>query len=97
MRKATPFTKKRIVEIGRYLAEFSLEFVPVDKDQNPYDTDDLLLLFDIWYKNFIWYAKTNRLITRDELLTLIENLNGLEGVIKEAAVSVAHDVILEKA
>jgi|GEM_PF-2666154 len=97
MRNTTPFAKKRILDIGLYLAEFALEFVPGDKGQNPYDADDFLLLFDIWYKNFIWYAKTNTLITCDEVLTLTENLNGLDGLIKEAAIDAAREIIFEKA
>jgi hypothetical protein len=97
MKNVMPISKKRILEIGHYLAEFALEFVPGDLDQNTYDASDLLLLFDVWYSNFIRYAETNNLITQDELLILTKNPDELDGFIKEAAIDAAREVIIEKA
>jgi hypothetical protein len=97
MNNVMPFTNSRILEIGLYLAEFAVEFVPVEADMNTYDGNDFLLLFDAWYENFIRYAETNSLVTRDERFALYENLNELDGIIKEAAIDAAREAIIAKA
>ncbi|HJZ42016.1 MAG TPA: hypothetical protein VJ203_16725 [Bacteroidales bacterium] len=89
MKIVLPFSDKRIREIGLYLAEFALEFVPGDGDVNAYDTNDFLMLFDTWYDKFIRYAETNRLVSRGELRALTENFDELDSFIKEAAINTA--------
>jgi hypothetical protein len=97
MKNVMPFNDERILEIGLYLAEFALEFVPGDLDLNTYDGNDFLLLFDAWYENFIRYAETNHLIRHDEIVALTENLNELDIFIKEAAIDAAREAIIAKA
>jgi hypothetical protein len=89
MKIVLPFSEKRIREIGLYLAEFALEFVPGDTDVNKYDTRDFLLLFDAWYDKFIQYAETNRLVSRSEIRSLVENYDKLDSFIKNAAAGCA--------
>jgi hypothetical protein len=96
MRRTTPFTKKRIQTIGLYLAEFALEFAPRHTELSSWEANDFLKLFDNWYRNFIRYAETNQMITLDEILNLHENLNGLDDLIKEAAIDAARDMVIEK-
>jgi hypothetical protein len=89
MKIVLPFSETRIREIGLYLAEFALEFVPGDADMNRYEPRDFLLLFDTWYVKFILYAETNRLVSRSEIRTLVENYDKLDSYIKEAATNCA--------
>jgi|WetSurSiteA1Bulk_404760.scaffolds.fasta_scaffold00146_4 hypothetical protein len=91
------FPIKRIREIGKYLAEFALEFFQGNADPGSYEADQLLVFFDTWFDNFIRYAETNSLITRDEVQMLTENPNGLDDYIKEAAVEAAREIFMKKA
>jgi hypothetical protein len=96
MNKLMSFPYKRIFDVGKYLAEFALEFIPGNVDLNKYDDNYFAELFDFWYEKFIRYAETNNLITREELMILNENPNGLDGFIKEAATQAAREIIFEK-
>jgi len=97
MKRVMTFPNKRILEIGQYLAEFALDFVPGDKNANAYDTIKLTSVIDAWYEKFIRYAETNKLITPEEIWMLNENPNGLVDFIKEAAFRAAQEVLIEKA
>ncbi len=96
MKNDLSFTEKRIHETGLYLAEFALEFLPGDAALNSYDANDFLLLFDIWYNNFIRYAETNGLVSCDELLDMQENRDDLDVFIKAAAIDAAREIIMDK-
>lgn len=97
MKRVMTFPNKRILEIGQYLAEFALEFVPGDKNPNASNPKKLSLVMDTWYEKFIRYAETNKLITPEEIWMLNENPNGLDESIKEAAIHAAREVLIEKA
>jgi hypothetical protein len=95
MKIAMPFSEKRIRLIGTYLAEFALDFIPGSTDTSSWDANDFLALFDREYSHFLRYVETNRLVTRNELLILSENLNELDDLIKEAAIYAAREVAAE--
>ena len=97
MKKVISFPYKRINDIGQYLAEFALEFVPGNADLNKYDDNYFVRVFDTLYEKFIRYAETNNLITREELLILNENPMGMDSYIKEAAIDAVREIIIEKA
>lgn len=93
---AVQLTEERIQDLGHFLAEFALEFVPVGEDINTYDANDFMTLFDVWYQNFILYAETNRLFAMDEKEALLENHNELDCLIKDAAIDAAREIITAK-
>ena len=97
MKNVMPFTTSRVLEIGHCLAEFAVEFVPVEADISAFNGNDFFSLIDTWYENFIRYAETNSLVTRDEIFALNENFYGLDVFIKEAAIDAATDAIIAKA
>jgi hypothetical protein len=87
---------RRIKEMGLYLAEFAMDFLPGDADVNAYNANDFLALFDQWYPHFIRYAETNRMLEAGEKDVLQENEGDLIGFIKDAAVDAAREIIMEK-
>jgi hypothetical protein len=89
-------TEQRINDLGLYLAEFALDFLPGDADVNTYDANDFLALFDKWFRHFIGYAETNRMFETGEKKALAENDNDLVSFIKDAAVDFAREIIMEK-
>jgi hypothetical protein len=95
MKRVMTFPNKRIIEIGHYLAEFALEFIPGEKNANTCSTGKLLSVLDAWYDKFIRYAETNKLITHEEIWMLDENPNGLDEFIKEAAINAAREALIE--
>jgi hypothetical protein len=92
-----PLTTSRVIEIGHYLAEFAVDFVPIEADISAYNSNDFFSLIDTWYENFIRYAETNHLVSRDEIFALRENFYGLDVFIKEAAIDAAADTFVAKA
>jgi hypothetical protein len=97
MKRVMTFPNKRLHEIGHYLAEFTLELAPGDKDMNTWDDSKFLSLFDTWFEKFIRYAETNKLISPEEVWMMNEDPNGLNGCIKDVAVHAAREVITIKA
>jgi hypothetical protein len=93
---AIQLTENRINDLGLYLAEFALDFVPGEKDVSSYDANDFLALFDQWFRHFIRYAETNRMFDKGEQEALIENNNELISYVKDAAVDAAREIIMEK-
>lgn len=93
---AIQLTENRIYDLGLYLAEFALDFVPGEKDVFSYDANDFLELFDQWFRHFIRYAETNRMFDKGEQEALIENNNELISYVKDAAVDAAREIIMEK-
>ncbi|MBP1669465.1 MAG: hypothetical protein H6Q21_1831 [Bacteroidetes bacterium] len=93
---AIQLTESRINDLGLYLAEFALDFVPGDEDVYSYDANDFLALFDQWFPHFIRYAETNRMFDRGEREALTENIDELVGYIKDAAIDAAREIIMEK-
>lgn len=93
---ALQLTEERIQDLGHFLAEFALEFVPAGEDVNTYDANDFMTLFDVWYQNFILYAETNRMFAMDEKEALLENYNELDCLIKDAAIDAAREIITAK-
>jgi hypothetical protein len=89
-------TEKRIQDLGLFLAEFALEFVPAGEDVNTYDTNDFITLFDAWYQNFIHYAETNRMFAIGEKEALLENDHELDCLIKDSAIDAAREIITLK-
>jgi hypothetical protein len=89
-------TEKRINDLGLYLAEFALDFVPTDEDVYSYDANDFLALFDKWFPHFIRYAETNRMFNNGEQGVLAENSDELVSFIKDSAVDAAREIIMEK-
>jgi hypothetical protein len=90
---AIQLTEKRINDLGLYLAEFALDFVPGDDDVNTYDANDFLALFDAWFPYFLRYAETNRMFENGEKESLAET--ELVSYIKDAAVDAAREIIME--
>lgn len=93
---AIQLTEQRINDLGHYLAEFSLDFVPVDGALHKYDANDFLALFDAWFQHFIRYAETNRMFENGEREALSENSGEVAGYIKDAAIDAAREIIIEK-
>lgn len=94
MKIAMPFSEKRIRSIGTYLAEFALDFIPGGTETSSWDANDFLTLFDREYPHFLRYVETNRLVSRYELQVLLDNLNELDDLIKEAAIEAARELIM---
>jgi hypothetical protein len=93
---AIQLTENRINDLGLYLAEFALDFVPSDEDVSSYDANDFLVLFDQWFRHFIRYAETNRMFDQGEQDALTDNSDELVSYIKDAAVDAAREIIMEK-
>jgi hypothetical protein len=93
---ANQLTGKRIDDLGLYLAEFALDFIPGDEDVNAYDANDFLALFNEWFPHFIRYAETNRMFENGEKEALAEDNEELIESIKDAAVDAAREIIMEK-
>jgi len=93
---AIQLTDQRINALGLYLAEFSLDFVPVDSALNKYDANDFLALFDAWFTHFLRYAETNIMFEAGEKEALTLNHSELVSYIKDAAVDAAREIIMEK-
>jgi hypothetical protein len=93
---AIQLTENRINDLGLYLAEFALDFVPSDEDVYSYDANDFLTLFDQWFRHFIRYAETNGMLENGEQVALNENNDELVSYIKDAAVDAAREIIMEK-
>ena len=89
-------TDQRINALGLYLAEFSLDFVPVDSALNKYDANDFLALFDAWFQHFLTYAETNRMFEAGEKETLALNHSEMVSCVKDAAVDAAREIVMEK-
>jgi hypothetical protein len=94
--KLYSFPTRRIEEIGVYLAEFALEFFPIPEDPKDFDTNSFSMFLETWYDRFLRYAETNRMITRDEIWMLNENINRLDEFIKEAAVNTARELAAKR-
>jgi hypothetical protein len=93
---ALQLTEERIHDLGLFLAEFALEFVPPEDNVDTYDANDFMALFDTWYQNFIRYAETNRMLAMGEKEALVENDNELDCFVKDAAIDAGREIITAK-
>ena len=89
-------TPKRLDELGLFLAEFALDFLPAGADVKTYNAGDFLAMFDKWFQPFIGYAETNRMFHDGEREALEEHDTDLINAIKDAAVDAARELIMEK-
>ena len=97
MKQFMSFPKKRITDIGIYLAEFTLDLLHYNEDPNTFDENYYAMAFDAFYQKFLRYAETNRLITHEEARILDEDPNRLYDFIKDVAIDAAREIITEKA
>jgi len=93
---AIQLTEQRIEDLGIYLAEFALDFVPGDDDVNNYDANDFLALVDAWFPYFTRYAETNGILENGEREALAENKDDLVSYIKDSAVDAAKEILMEE-
>jgi dsDNA-binding SOS-regulon protein len=93
---AIKLTEQRINDLGLYLAEFALDFVPGDDDVNTYNANDFLALVDAWFPYFTRYAETNGMLENGEREALAENKDDLVNYIKDTAVDAAKEILMEQ-
>jgi hypothetical protein len=89
-----PLAENRIRDLGLFLAEFAMDFVPPRDNVRSYTANDFYELINEWFRDFIRYAETNGMFLNGEKEALLNN--ELVTYVKEAAIGSAREIALEK-